>query len=353
MSAAPGPFSYTGFAQRIRFGEGSLAHLDEEVRLLGFSRVAILTGAFHSPLGATVLAQLGPLGAAHLDTAIEHTPLEVTEAAMARLTGERIDGLVAIGGGAAVGLAKAIAARTGLGLLAVPSTFAGSEMTAVLGESDKGVKSTRKDPRVVPRTVLYDSELAAQMPPGLAATSGMNALAHAFEALWAPDANPLTDLLATESIRLLASALPAILAGDDAAGEALLGACFAGNCLATTTMGLHHRLCHLLGGSCALPHAATHAVLLPHVLALNAEAVPTAMGRVASALGLGGAGEVPGALSRLAAGLGVPTSLRALGMDQGAIPQVLETVLASGGANPVPLTKAVLGDLLLGAWAGR
>src|SRR6185369_5308698 len=170
----------------------------------------------------------------------------------------------------ATGLAKAIALRTGLPQVIVPTTYAGSELTSVLGETAGGRKTTQRTPAVRPETVLYDVSLTLSLPVPVSAASGLNALAHAVEARYAPDANPMTDLLAAEATRLLTSALPRIAADPsdvDARTDALRGAWLAGTCLDAVQMGLHHRLCHHLGGKFGLPHAETHAVLLPYVMA--------------------------------------------------------------------------------------
>ena len=182
---------------------------------------------------------------------------------MAVVARERVDGLVAVGGGSTIGLAKAIALRTGLPQVAIPTTYAGSEMTDILGETEGGAKTTRRSEAVRPEAVIYDVELTRSLPPGLSATSGLNAIAHAAEALYARDGNPVIALMAEEGVRALAAALPAIVAdpGDMAArGDALYGAWLCGLCLGAASMALHHKLAHVLGGSFDLPHAETHAV---------------------------------------------------------------------------------------------
>jgi alcohol dehydrogenase class IV len=276
-----------------------------------------------------------------------HTPTTVTDAAMEVVRAGGIDGIVSVGGGSAIGLGKALALRTDLPQLCVPTTYAGSEMTPILGETANGAKTTRRDPRILPESVLYDPELTETLPDALAATSGLNALAHAAEALYAPDANPITALMAEEGIRALAHALPLRAAARD---EALYGAWLCGAVLGATQMSLHHKLCHVLGGTFDLPHAPTHAVLLPHVLAYNGAAAPDAMTRVARALG---ASDAATGVFDLARALGAPTSLEAIGMKPADLDRAAEIAVASPYANPRPLTRDGVRALLEGAFRGR
>src|SRR6266705_2999338 len=216
-----------------------------------------------------------------------HTPVDVTKHALLRVRELDANGVVAIGGGSTTGLGKAIAWRTGLPQVVVPTSYAGSEMTPILGETQDGLKTTQSSPKVLPETVIYDVDLTMTMPPSLSATSGLNAIAHAVEALYARDRNPIISLMAQEGIKNLARALPKIKDNADdieARTEALYGAWLCGSCLGAVGMALHHKLCHTLGGTFNLPHAETHTVVLPHATAYNAEAAPEAMVRIARAL---------------------------------------------------------------------
>ena len=217
-----------------------------------------------------------------------HTPVEVTELALAAMKDCDADCIVSLGGGSTTGLGKALALRTGVNQLCIPTTYAGSEMTPILGETKDGLKTTVRTNDVLPETVIYDVDLTLSLPPALAATSGINAIAHAVEALYARDTNPVISLMAEEGIRALARALPAIVAKPDdreARSDALYGAWLCGVCLGTVGMALHHKLCHTLGGTFDLPHAETHTIVLPHALAYNAPAVPEAAARIARAIG--------------------------------------------------------------------
>ncbi|WP_250027282.1 maleylacetate reductase and hydroxyquinol 1,2-dioxygenase domain-containing protein [Paractinoplanes maris] len=312
-------FTYTAHASRVLFGAGTLSRLRDETERLGASRVLLL--GRRTDRAAAVL---GPLAVARFEGVAMHTPVEVTEDALSLVGEHGVDCLVSIGGGSATGLGKALAARTGLPQIAVPTTYAGSEVTPVLGETADGEKRTRRDPALLPKTVLYDVELTLGLPVGLSVTSGLNAMAHAVEALYSPEANPVVDRFAVDALTRLARALPSIAERPDdpeARSDALIGAWLAGICLGSVAMGPHHKLCHVLGGSFGLPHAETHAVLLPHVMAYRAGSAPEAMRRVAAALG---ATDAPAAVFDLATRLGAPGSLAELGLAEADLPVVAE-----------------------------
>jgi maleylacetate reductase len=282
-----------------------------------------------------------------------HVPVEVARRARELAAELGADGCVAVGGGSAVGLGKAIALEHDLPIIAVPTTYAGSEMTPVWGLTEGGEKRTGRDVRVLPRSVLYDPEMTLGLPAGMSATSGMNAIAHAVEGLYAPDATPIISLMAEEGARALAGALPAVVAngGDiDARAEAQYGAWLCGAVLAATTMSLHHKLCHTLGGTLDLPHAQTHTVVLPHALAFNQPAAPQAVAALSRALG--GAPDPARELWELAGRLGAPRSLAELGMAEADIPRITELAVAKPYANPRPVTRNGVESLLRAAWAG-
>jgi alcohol dehydrogenase class IV len=263
-----------------------------------------------------------------------------------------VDGIVAVGGGSTTGLGKAIALRTDLPQVVVPTSYAGSEMTPILGETRDGLKTTQSSPKVLPETVIYDVDLTLTMPPSLSATSGLNAIAHAVEALYARDRNPIISLMAQEGIRSLAQALPRIKndAHDVAArADALYGAWLCGTCLGAVGMALHHKLCHTLGGTFNLPHAETHAVILPHAVAYNASAEPQAMAQIARALG---AQDAAAGLFELAGALGVRRSLRDIGMPQDGIDRAADLATTNPYWNPRPVEREAIRGLIARAFAG-
>lgn len=350
-------FVYEPLPIRVVFGAGTLARLPDEVDALGCSRVLVLTGPRQRAEAERLATGLGPRAAGVFTEAAMHTPVEVTERAMAEVRDLGVDGTVAIGGGSTIGLGKAIALRTDLPQIAVPTTYAGSEMTPVLGETSDGAKTTRRSMRVLPETVIYDVDLTATLPPEPSATSGVNAMAHAVEALYATNANPVTSMMAEESIRLLAGALPRIVTDPghpEARNDALRGSWLAGTCLGTVGMALHHKLCHILGGTFDLPHAPTHAVVLPHAIAYNSDAAPEAMTRIARALepSATDAGDAAAAVYRLLERLGVRRSLAALGMPGSAVDEAAGIAMRQSYPNPARLDHAGIRRLLADAWAG-
>jgi maleylacetate reductase len=281
-------FAYGALPYRVLFGSGTIDRLGDEAERLGIKRALVLTTRQQREDGARLGERLRGRLAAVFSEARMHTPVDVTEAAIKVVEANDIDGLVAVGGGSTVGLGKALSLRTGLPQIAVPTTYAGSEMTPILGETRRGLKTTQRSRDLVPDTVIYDVDLTIGLPSAMSAASGMNAIAHAVEALYAPDANPVTSLMAEEGIAALGRALPHIvkdLADKLARQDALYGAWLSGTYLGAVGMSLHHKLCHVLGGSFDLPHAQTHAIVLPHATAYNAAAAPEAMMRIARALG--------------------------------------------------------------------
>ena len=271
------PFVYKSSALRVVFGEGTSAKLAEEADLLAIRRALVLTTPGHERLGREMAERLGGSFAGLFPGAVMHTPVGVTEEAVKRAADVNADGVVAVGGGSTIGLGKAISLRTGLPQIAIPTTYAGSEMTPILGETQGGAKTTRSSPEIMPNTVIYDVDLTLSLPVRIAAVSGMNALAHSVEALYAKDRNPVVSLMAADAIRAMVSALPDIAREPDdrdARSRALYGAWLSGLCLGSVGMALHHKLCHVLGGTFNLPHAETHAIVLPHAMAYNSPAVP-------------------------------------------------------------------------------
>lgn len=355
-------FEYAAHPARVLFGSGTASRVADEVRRLGGTRVLLLAGHSVSAAAEHLCSALGPLLAARFDGAAMHTPVEVTEKALVVLREAQADCLVALGGGSTTGLSKALALRTDLPQIIVPTTYAGSEVTPVLGETSDGRKVTTSSAAVLPETVIYDVELSRGLPLGMTVTSAVNALAHAVEALYSPQANPIIDGLALDAIARTARALPLVSRGDagsasgaapgrsDPRADLLRAAWFAGMCLGGAGMGLHHKLCHVLGGSFGLPHAETHTVILPHAMAYNAPAAPQAMRRIAEALG---AEDAPSGMFDLIASAGGPTSLRALGLAESDLPHAAQLAAAQSYPNPRELTVAGIESLLRDAWHGR
>lgn len=334
---------------RVLLGRGARGEVPGEAERLGARRVLLVETRSAKAAADGLAAALGDVLAARFDGPVVHTPVEVTDEAMRTVRSSGADLVVALGGGSAIGLGKALSARTGMPQIAVPTTYAGSEATPVLGETAGGRKTTRRDPSLAPGTVVHDPELTLTMPPGLTLTSALNALAHAVEALWAPDATAVTDALASEAAARILDALPRVL--DDPTGlpareELQSAAWLAGICLAQTRMGLHHQLAHELGGTFDLPHAELHALLLPYVLEFNLPAAPRAAARLTHAM-RGDPVAAVGALARRHTG---PRRLRDLGVPRDGLRAVAERVGARPYPNPRPPAADEVTALLERAW---
>jgi len=345
-------FVLSATAQRVVFGAGTIAEVGPELDRLNAGRALVLSTPGQARLASQLTGLLGSRAVAEFTGAVPHTPVEVTEQAVDVAGARRADAVVAIGGGSTTGLGKAVASRLGIRHLVVPTTYAGSEVTPVLGETSGGEKTTRSAPEILPDTVIYDVELTTTLPWAVSVSSAVNALAHAVEALYANDATAETDDLAIEAIRSLVGGLPALradLAGLDARAELLYGAWLAGRCLGAVGMGLHHKLCHTLGGTFNLPHAATHTVVLPFAMAYNAPAASRAMGLIAEAIERD---QAPSGVQSLVRELDGPTSLREIGFASADIDRAAELAAAQAYPNPRELTRAGITQLLQHAYAG-
>lgn len=330
-------FVYQGLPTRVIFGWGKVESLAEEIERLGARRALILTTPEQRELGEQIAGLLGERSAGVYPQAVMHVPVEVAQAACEEAKRLGADCCVAVGGGSTIGLGKAIALEFGLPILAIPTTYAGSEMTPIYGLTEARLKKTGRDVRVLPKAVIYDPQFSLSLPAAISACSGMNAMAHAIEALYAEDANPIVSLMAEESIRALAESLPAIV--DDpqdrqARSRALYGAWLAGICLGSVGMAIHHKLCHTLGGTFNLPHAQAHAVLLPYSVNYNREAARPALERAARALGGTQAEEVGALLYALNRRIGVPTSLAEIGFPSEGPAETARIACANPYYNP-------------------
>ncbi|WP_257551894.1 maleylacetate reductase [Sphingopyxis sp. DBS4] len=340
-------------AQRVLFGSGVLDRVADELAALAVKRTVILTTPEQVQSGEAIARRIGTPAVGHLPVARMHTPVEITTDAMATARALGADSVLSIGGGSTIGLGKALSIRTGWPHLTIPTTYSGSEMTPILGETEGGQKTTRRDDAILPATVIYDVDLTRTLPQAARITSGMNALAHAVEALYAPDATPVIDLMAVEGIRLMLPALTRLgeLSGDgQALADLFRGAWLCGACLGATTMGLHHKLAHVLGGSFDLPHAELHTVLIPHVLAFNASSIPDIDRRIRMALGCDA--EPGGFLFDQIAALGGPTRLKDIGMPEEGIARAVVQATANPYANPRTPDAIAIEALLRRAWGG-
>ncbi|WP_322094345.1 maleylacetate reductase [Paraburkholderia bannensis] len=349
----PNPFIYQAQPGRVVFGASALQQLEAELDALGAGRAIVLSTPEQRAGAEAIAHRLGERSAGVFDRAVMHVPIETAREAREVARERGADCAIALGGGSTIGLGKAIALDSGLPILAVPTTYAGSEMTPIYGITQNGEKRTGTDARVLPRTVIYDPELTLTLPVAMSVTSGINAIAHAAEGLYAANGNPITSLMALEGIRALAIGLPGI--HDDprdieARGSALYGAWLCGTVLAHGGMALHHKLCHTLGGSFNLPHAQTHTVVLPYVLAFNAPFAEDAMRRMAQALGT--QYSAAAGVWELAHRNGAPTSLRELGMSEPDLDRAADIATERPYWNPRPLDRAAVRAVLQSAFEG-
>ncbi|RMZ80726.1 hypothetical protein DV738_g2594, partial [Chaetothyriales sp. CBS 135597] len=329
-------FEYNFNPGRVVFGAGSVQKLPDELKKLGLKAPLLLSTPGRVSQVENVAAILSgasikPAGV--YSNATMHTPTHITQEAMAFLSSKSADSVVSIGGGSTIGLGKAISVRTGLPHICITTTYSGSEVTPILGETEDGRKSTRSDPKIFPGIVIYDVNLTLTLPAALTATSGVNAIAHGVEALYAKNKSPITSLLAVE-------------------GKALYGAWLCGVCLGTSNMALHHKLCHTIGGSFNLPHAETHTIVLPHALSYNAPAVPDAMAKLATALPDSDGDAIKG-LNTLLERLKVKRALKDFGMKEEDIDKAAEIAVSNQYPNPRPLDKVKIREVIRRCWAGE
>ncbi|KAL1849489.1 hypothetical protein Plec18170_007396 [Paecilomyces lecythidis] len=348
-------FIYSPNHGRIVFGTGTLKELPAELEKLNASRPLVLSTPEQLSQAESVSALLHGKVAGIFSETRMHTPTDVTRKACERATTSKADSVISIGGGSTIGLGKAISIRAGLPHIAVPTTYAGSEVTPILGETENGVKTKRSDPNILPSTVIYDVDLTLTLPVYLTATSGINAMAHAVEALYAQNTNPVISLMALEGIKALAESLPVLAKNPfskSARHSAFYGAWLCGTCLGHVGMAIHHKLCHTLGGSFDLPHAQTHTIILPHALSYNAPNIPDVMAALAKALP-GSEGDAVRGLNVLLDSIKVDRSLKSLGFKEEDIDRAAELALRKPYYNPRKIEQPRIRELVRRAWAGE
>jgi len=337
---------------RVIFGVGSIDRLPEEVARLGKRALVVSTPA-ELTFAEDAARRLGAAAAGMFTEAVMHHPVEVVRAARERARELDADCYVTIGGGTTTGTGKAIALETGMPVIAVPTTYAGSEMTPIYGLTEAGVKRTGRDRKVLPKTVIYDPTLTVSLPPQVSGPSGINAMAHCVEGLYAFDGNPIVTLMAAEGIRALARSLPIVVSEPrnlDGRSDALYGAWLAGIVLGTASIGIHHKLCHTLGGTFNLAHADVHTVVLPHATAYNRDFAPEAMRIAADALGVSDAAQ---GIYDLIGRIGAPTSLKQIGMPEDGLDRAATLATQNQYPNPRPIEYGPIRQLLDNAFHGR
>lgn len=339
-------------AVKVRFGAGSRAEVANEIRELGCKKAMVLSTPQQSEDAMQMAEVIGDLAGGVYTKAAMHTPVLITKDAVQHVKDIKADCIVSLGGGSTTGLGKAIAYRTDLPQIVIPTTYAGSEATPILGQTENDVKTTVSDPSILPEVIIYDAELVKTLPVSMTVTSALNAMAHAAEALYSQTRNPISTMLAMEGLKAFKNALPKVLEnpGDlDVRGETLYGAWLCGTVLGQVGMALHHKLCHTLGGTFNLPHAETHAIVLPHAIAFNARAVPDQLQPICDIYGGDNAGQ---ALYNFAKSLDAPMALKDLGVSETDLDRATELATTNPYWNPQPVEANAIRALLQAAWAG-
>jgi maleylacetate reductase len=331
---------------RVVFGAGAESAAPDLLIELGARRVLLIAQARHGEGAERVARALGARAAFVFTSDQPQVPGEVADAAVAQARASDVDWVLAHGGGTPIGIAKAIALALPISIAAVPTTYAGSERTNIWGITRGGKKATGRDDRVRPRLVVYDPLLTLDLDRAFSLDSLFNALAHSVEALYAADVTPDARSAAEESLPLLTLGITAVAADPRALegrATALRGAALASRAFGAASMGLHHKLAHVLGGSLGTPHARTHATLLSYTLGFNAPAAPGAVRALSRAWNC----DDPAAyLNDLQRSLGLQTSLRALGVTEDKLAAIADEALEARYENPRPVDRRSLLGLL-------
>lgn len=372
-------FRYTSYAQEVIFGPGTADDLGETFDRYGWQRALLCSTRSQRRNGhcARIEAALGERLVAVYDRALPHVPEARVVEALALADTYEIDAVIGLGGGSAVGIAKAVgfelsrrraAQEPPVAIVAIPTTYAGSEMTPVYGvtrqEGGTSRKVTVSDARIAPRLIVYDPLLTLDLAPEMTASTGINALAHCIEALYSITKNPVSTAAALDGLRLITDALPRCYAqGDDldARIDMLTGSYLAGTALATVAMGLHHGLCHVLGGSAGVPHGVANGIMLPHAMRFNLDSTAQYLALAAVAMGVAQRGQdadvaAEAAIQRigtLTRELRLPRRLRDVGVSQTSLPELAQLALASSAVrnNPKPIADAAqIEAIMQAAW---
>ncbi|MGG0717005.1 maleylacetate reductase [Robertmurraya massiliosenegalensis] len=347
-------FLYESQSARVLFGIDKVNEIKDEISILDIKNVMVISSPQQEDFARSVAERIGEYCGDIFPMAVQHVPVENVKVGIEQVRKLEIDGLVAVGGGSAIGLAKAIALSTSLPIVAIPTTYAGSEMTPIWGITENGLKKTGKNVIVKPKTVIYDPKLTLSLPPTFSITSGMNGIAHCVEGLYSEHANPIISLLAEEGIRALSSSLPILKENPndlEARAKAQYGTMLGGVVLGSVGMALHHKLCHTLGGSYNLPHAETHTVILPYVTEYNSNYAPAAMEAIGRALNVD-AENAGASLYDLATNLGIPISLEKIGMKEENLNEAAELATQNPYYNPRPVNQESIRALLQCAFEG-
>jgi maleylacetate reductase len=350
--ATPGGV-YNAVPSRVVFAEGSVNGIADEVARLGARRALVVTTPGRSGLGDRVASLLGDRCAGLWPEAVSQVPIELARRGRQAARDAGADCIVSAGGGAAIGLGKGISLELALPVIAIPTTYSGSEVTGFCGITIDGVKRMHTSLNMLASTVIYDPQLTLGLPVDISAASAMNALAHCVDAIYVPTVDPVTVLAAIEGARVIAQAAPRVVArpGDMQARADLLYGAYLGGVALTGGFALQHGLAHVLGGSFNIPHGLSHTLVLPYVAHYNSAYAPLPLRRLATAIG---ASSVGTGIYDLARSLDVKMGLTGTGLDRSVLEAAARiTVETDEGYNPGPVSVEAVRGILDAAWDGE
>lgn len=348
-------FIYEALPHNVYFGSGKYGDIKSILSKYGYNSAVILTTPNRISMAQILASTLDNVSVEIYPYARMHVPIDIVDDAIEFVSQKGVNCCIALGGGSAIGLAKAIALRTTLPVVAIPTTYSGSEMTPIYGYTEKSIKVTGRDPSVLPKVVVYDPMLTLTLPKNISACSGMNAMAHSIEALYAKDKNPLITLAAIESIKALREALPNIIVDSSdiiAREKATYGSWLAGMCLGSVGMAIHHKICHVLGGKYDLPHAQSHAIMLPYSVQYNRHADVEAMDKLAEVFEVNSRDNLGLSIFKFNQSVGITSTLKDIGLPESGIKEVARSVCESSYYNPRSYDYDELEQLLRKAYLG-
>lgn len=345
-------FDFNPVPSRVVFGENSTLKLCDEVRLLGGSRALIACTKNMVSRMDHVIDGLGENCVGIFDGVEPHCPEHVAMAALQMFKDKKADVIVAVGGGSTIGVGKAITLRTGVPFIVVATTPCGSESTPIHGMLIGNKKKTGRDPKVIAKTSIYDPVLTTSMSAHHTATIGMNSLAHCVEALYANVKSPISDLMAINGIKALITGILGSVKNPNDLGyraQVLYGGMLSGYCVTLAGIALHHKLCHVLGGHHGIPHGESNSVILPYAVAYNETAAPDAMAKIKDAMNTNSAS---GGIYDFATEIGVPKSLKELGMSEEDLDAAARETVKTTPYNPKPVDVKSVREMLQQAYEG-
>ncbi len=346
-------FEFKSLPRQVYFGKGKIEKLTE--LLTDYQKAFVVVEEKQEEQINQLEASVGTDKVVRFMEVSQHVPQDLVLKARQSLEENEADVLVAIGGGSAIGLVKALALDNGLPIIAVPTSFAGSEMTDIWGISDQGKKTTGRDLKVLPGHVIYDSDITISLPPKFAAMSAMNAMAHLMEAAYAVDINPVTYTEVIYGIKQMMIGMHVMAKEKRLTNSSnnlfLMGAFIGGKALSEVSMSIHHKAAHVLGGSFGLHHAKVHTVMQAYVLELL---WPSLVNKVKEDIKKSMMHPYPpAALKEAAMAMDLPHTLREIGFREEDIERAADIMMEKPYEAPTEVTKDMLVKLLTNAYNGK